>query len=281
MNKKALGRGLDALISSAETEEKGIKELKVNEIEPNLHQPRKQFDDEKIHQLAESIRQHGVVQPIIVRKDGNIYRIIAGERRWRASRLAGLHTIPVIIKDISNQQVMELALIENLQREDLNPIEESEAYEKLIKEYGMTQEEIARTVGKSRPAIANSLRLMGLCSLCKEWVIRGELTSGHARALLTVEDHENQQKLGKVIIDRKLNVRETERLIKDFLTGKKKKTVPPKNEIVVEIEDQLKSIFGTKVQLINNNKKGKIMIEYYSNDELDRILELMNKIDKK
>lgn len=275
--KKGLGKGLGALISSAETDETGIKEIRINEIEPNRGQPRKHFNDEKLEQLAESIRQHGVVQPLIVQREGNIYKIVAGERRWRASRLAGLHTVPVIVRDLSSKQVMEIALIENIQREDLNPIEEAEAYEKLMDEFGMTQEEISATVGKSRPAIANSLRLLYLQEKIKNRLIDGEITSGHARALLAIDNVELQIKAVEEIIKRGLSVRDTELLVKRLTTQKDKK----KKGIDVEyqaIEDRFREVFGTKVKIMNNKKNGKILIEYYSLDELDRIISLVEKL---
>lgn len=282
MIKKGLGKGLGALLESdANIDEKGLTELKINDIEPNAHQPRRKFDDEKLQQLSESIKEHGIVQPIIVRKENDIYRIVAGERRWRAARLAGLTTVPVVIKDISNRQLMEIALIENIQREDLNPIEEAEAFERLLKEYDMTQEELSKTVGKSRSAIANSIRLMNLCDEVKNFVINGELSNGHARTLIVIEDKEIQKKVAEEIIEKGLNVRQTENLVKRLLSFKPKDNKIIRNENYVEIEDRLKGIFGTKVQLVSNNKKGKILIEYYSNDELERILDLVSNIGKK
>jgi ParB family transcriptional regulator, chromosome partitioning protein len=281
MIKKGLGKGLGALIASDNTyNDTGIKELKINEVEPNINQPRKNFNDEKLIQLAESIKQHGIVQPIIVKKDNEVYRIVAGERRWRAARIAGLQYVPVIIKELSNKQVMEVALIENIQREDLNPIEEAEAYERLINEYSMTQEEISTTVGKSRSAIANSVRLLGLNEIIKDYVINGEISSGHARTLIGIEDQEQQKKIASEIIKKKLNVRETETLVKKIMSSKvKTKPIKYINDFI-EIEESLQNIFGTKVKLISNKKRGKIMIEYYSNDELDRIIELVAKIGR-
>lgn len=279
--KKGLGKGLSALITSAETDDNtGVKELRINEIEPNSGQPRKHFNDEKLAQLAESIRQHGVVQPLIVQRDGSTYKIVAGERRWRASRLAGLQTIPVIIRDLSSKQVMEIALIENLQREDLNPIEEAEAYEKLMDEYGMTQEEISVTVGKSRPAIANSVRLLTLQEKIRTMVISGDITSGHARTLLAIEDHELQLKAVDEIIKKGLSVRETELLVKRLTAQKnnKKKTTPDVE--YQAIEERFREVFGTKVKVMNNKKNGKILIEYYSMDELDRIINLVENMAK-
>ncbi|HHW00940.1 MAG TPA: ParB/RepB/Spo0J family partition protein [Clostridiaceae bacterium] len=280
MAKKALGRGLGALINTEENREENLTELKINEIEPNINQPRKNFDDEKLVQLAESIKQHGVVQPIVVKKEKNTYKIVAGERRWRAARIAGLKTIPVIIKDLTDKQLMEIALIENLQREDLNPIEEAEAYENLMKEYNMTQEEISKVVGKSRSAIANSIRLLGLVKEVRDLLISGEISSGHARALLAIENEELQIKAAKEIISRGLNVRETENLVKRYLKEKKEKTEKIKSEELIEIEEKFKDIFGTKVKITPNSKKGKIMIEYYSSDELERIIELIMGIGK-
>lgn len=278
--KKGLGKGLGALITSAETDDTGVRELRITDIEPNSSQPRKYFNDEKLSQLAESIKQHGVVQPLIVQREGDTFKIVAGERRWRASRLAGLQTVPAIVRDLSNKQVMEIALIENLQREDLNPIEEAEAYDRLITDFEMTQEEISATVGKSRPAIANSLRLLSLQEKIKTKLIGGEITSGHARALLSLSDNVIQLKAVEEIIKKELNVRDTELLVKRLT---KKKTEKKKESTDVEyraIEERFRGVFGTKVKIMNNKKNGKIMIEYYSLDELDRIISLVEKIEK-
>lgn len=276
--KKGLGKGLGALIASADTDEAGVIEIKINEIEPNSEQPRKYFNDEKLAQLAESIKLHGVVQPLIVQRNEDTYKIVAGERRWRAARIAGLQTIPVIIRDLSSKQVMEIALIENLQREDLNAIEEAEAYEKLMQEFGMTQEDISATVGKSRPAIANSVRLLTLQDKIKSRVINGDLSGGHARALLSIEDMNMQIKAADEITKKGLNVRDTELLVKRLLSQKSKKK---KNIVDAEyqvIEDKFREAFGTKVKIINGKKGGKILIEYYSINELDRIINLVENI---
>lgn len=281
MIKKGLGKGLGALISSADTTEStGVREMKINEIEPNAGQPRKYFNDEKLSQLAESIKLHGIVQPLIVKKEDDTYKIVAGERRWRAARLAGLETVPVIIKDLSSKQVMEIALIENIQREDLNPIEEAEAYERLIDEFGMTQEDIATAVGRSRPAIANAVRLLTLQDKLKNLVINGELSSGHARALLSIEDKALQLKASEEILSKDLNVREAEKLVKKVLSNKQKKAPRKLDEEYLAIEDKFREILGTKVKIIRNNKSGKIMIEYYSVDELERIVELIESLSR-
>ena len=279
--KKGLGRGLDALISSANTLDEGrsIVEIRINEVEPNIEQPRKVFDQEKLETLAESIKEHGVVQPIIVRKEGSRYIIVAGERRWRASKLAGLKTIPVIIKDLSTREVMEIALIENLQREDLNPIEEAEAYQKLMEEYEMTQEEVAKIVGKSRAAIANSVRLLTLTNEIKEMLLDGRITSGHARTLITIPDMERQNELAKEIVEKNLSVREIEKLaaLENKKSTPRKKPISKNNIEVINLEEKLRTAYGTKINLVRGKNKGKIVFEYYSNDEFDRIIDILLK----
>lgn len=273
MVKKGLGKGLGALIASeANDDNTGIIEIRINELEPNSDQPRKYFDDDKLVQLSDSIKQHGVIQPIIVKKHNNIYTIIAGERRWRAAKLAGLTKVPVLVKEYTDKQVMEIALIENLQREDLNPIEEADAYQRLIDEYHLTQEQISESLGKSRPAIANTLRLLNLPNSIKKFVISGDLSSGHARCLIVLSDEVKQQVAANYIIDNKLSVRETEKYIKKLMEDAPKK-VNKTNPDIIDIENKLKNILGTKVKLLAKNNKGKITIEYFSNDELDRIIE--------
>lgn len=282
MTKKGLGKGLGALISEASTDsnkEKGVLELGINEIEPNIDQPRKSFDEKALIQLSESIKVHGIVQPIIVKKEDDIYRIVAGERRWRAARLLDIKKVPVIVRDFSNKQVMEIALIENIQREDLNPIEEAEAYNRLLTDHNMTQEEISNSIGKSRPAIANSLRLLTLSESIKKFLISGQISSGHARALLSLENSEEQEIICKEIIEKNMNVRETEKLVRNIKNknkNTKKKVVNKESDYEFEkVEENLQNILGTKVKIINNNKKGKIMIEYYSKEELNRLIELI------
>lgn len=278
--KKGLGKGLGALITSEENDDNGVKEIRINDIEPNIDQPRKFFNDDKLAQLAESIKQHGVVQPLIVQREGNVYRIVAGERRWRAARIAGLQKVPVIVKELSSKQVMEIALIENIQREDLNPIEEAEAYEKLISEFGMTQEEVSNTVGRSRPAITNTIRLLSLQDVIKERLIGGEISSGHARALLSIESNEIQIKALEEIIKKELSVRETELLVKQLSVQKKPKKAKVEDVEYQAIEERFREVFGTRVRIMNNKKNGKILIEYYSPDELDRIINIVEGLSK-
>lgn len=279
INKRGLGKGLGALIpENEESDKNSIIEVKITDIEANDRQPRKAFDDEALTDLSESIKEHGVVQPIIVRKLGNGYQIIAGERRWRASRMAGKRTIPAIIKECSNLEVMELALIENLQREDLNSIEEALAYKSLIEEYNMTQEDISKKIGKSRPAIANSLRLLQLPQEIKNLIAEGKITQGHARALLAISGEKRQLEMAEKIIAEQLNVRQIEKMAKET-KAKKKKQAPLNNYQIeiIQLEERLKTVLGTKVTIQHKNNKGKIEIDYYSNEELDRILSILEK----
>ncbi len=282
--KKGLGKGLGALLDSDNIlqDSSGVSEISINEIEPNTNQPRKNFDQEKIRGLAESIQQHGVVQPIIVKKLDKGYSIIAGERRWRASKIAGLKTIPAIIKDMSSREIMEIALIENIQREDLNPIEEAEAYQKLMEEHGLTQESLSKLVGKSRAAIANSVRLLSLSEKVKEMLVDELLTPGHARTLITIDNAEKQGKIAGEIIEKRLSVRETEKFINEHIREREKKKKNPtlKDPAIIDMEEKLKSLLGTKVDLQHRLNKGKIIIEYYSNDEFDRIIDLITKNTK-
>lgn len=288
--KKALGRGLGAFFDDVPADSmnktskpdaesgNGIMQIKLRDIEPNPEQPRREFDKEKLEDLAQSIKEHGLIQPILVQKSKNgMYIIIAGERRWRASKLAGLSEVPCIEKDFSQREIMEIALIENLQREDLNPIEEAEGYQKLIDTFDLKQEEVADRVGKSRSAVANSLRLNNLCSEIKKMVISKDISQGHARALLPVSKKEDQLSLAKKIIEEGLNVRQTEKLVNMFLHEKPKKSKVKKDEnyesYFRELETSLSKSLGTKVLIKNGKNKGKIEIEYYSNKDLENILE--------
>jgi len=281
MAKKGLGKGLNVLFSeeNPSTIENGILELKITQIEPNKNQPRKTFDAEKLEILAESIKEHGLIQPIIVVKtESGSYSIVAGERRWRAAKKAGLSTIPVVVKDYSAQTVTEVALIENLQREDLNPIEEALGYRSLIDEYELTQEEISKRIGKSRSAIANSLRLLSLEDELQKYLISGEISEGHARAILSLNGLVLREFLLNRIIDDGLNVRQAEKLAKDLQKVKEER---PKEITVYDIElerikNKLEQGLGTKVKIQNGAKKGKIEIEYYGNEDLERILALFN-----
>lgn len=278
--KKGLGKGLGALLDSENilAGTSALSELRINDIIPNTGQPRKKFDQDKLKGLAESIKKHGVVQPIIVKKESNGYSIIAGERRWRAARIAGLQTIPAIVKDMSSLEIMETALVENLQREDLNPIEEAEAYQKLINEHGLTQENISKLVGKSRAYIANSVRLLSLSEKVREMIVEELLTPGHARTLITIEGEEKQNRLASYIAEKQLSVRETEEYVKKQNNKKdKNKRKPDIDPSILEVEEKLKSFLGTKVNLQHHKNKGKIIIEYYSNDEFDRIIDLLIK----
>lgn len=281
MPKKGLGRGLNSLFDEvpAEEESDNVVSLKINSIEPNKNQPRKQFDKEKLDALTESIREHGLIQPIIVVKNNDMYKIVAGERRWRAAKKAGLTEIPVVIRNYTDSEVAQIALIENLQREDLNPIEEAIGYQSLINDYNMTQEAVSSRIGKSRSAIANSIRLLSLDKPIQSKLISGEITSGHARALLSIENTDIRMTVLENIISKGLNVRQAEALAKQLQNAKPEKAKPTINEQVRaqldEIENGLSSRLGTKVKLIHNNKRGKIEIEYFGNDDLERILNLL------
>lgn len=282
MAKKGLGRGLGSLFEDNTPiveDNENIKTLKITLIEPNKNQPRRQFDKEKIDSLADSIKIHGVIQPILVVKRRDMYRIVAGERRWRAAKKAGLKEVPVIIGDYSDIEIAQIALIENLQRENLNPIEEALGYQSLIKDYNMTQEDISEKIGKSRSAVANSIRLLSLDENIRTKLIFGEISSGHARALLSIDDKEIRNAVLENIISKGLNVRQTEALAKQLQNTKPQSKPKVKDEQIqaeiISIENRLSSQFGTKVKLTHGDKKGKIEIEYYGNEDLDRILSLI------
>lgn len=296
--KKGLGKGLGNLIPESDKEaqktkvvEKVIEKkvivkepvetiVKINEVEPNKNQPRRTFDEDALLELAESIKQHGVIQPLIVKKRDKYYEIIAGERRWRAAKMAGLKEIPIVIKDLSDQEIMEVALIENIQREDLNPIEEAQAYQRLIKEYNYKQDELAERVSKSRVAVTNSMRLLKLDERVQKMIIDDMISAGHARALLAITDSEKQYTIAMKVFDEKLSVRETEKLIKNLDKQVKPKvnTTSENDFIYRDIENKLKESMGTKVIIHNkDNNKGKIEIEYYSQDDFERIVDILKK----
>lgn len=283
MAKKGLGKGLGALFTDENSIsiENGITELSILEIEPNKNQPRKTFDEDKLNALASSIQEHGLIQPIIVTKNPlGTYTIVAGERRWRAAKKAGLTKIPAVIKSYSNQTITEIALIENLQREDLNPIEEALGYKALIDEFDLTQEQISRRIGKSRSAIANSMRLLSLEDDLQKKIISGEISEGHARAALSLETGVLREFLINRIIQEGLNVRQAENLARELQKEPKPKKIVKSNsayDIELErVQEKLASKFGTKVKIQNQAKRGKIEIEYYGNEDLERILSLFN-----
>ena len=309
VKKRGLGRGLDALIPGAspskenrtEDENKAsqaaktkadtkdpnniedILEIDIRKIEPNRSQPRKVFDEDTIEELADSIKQFGVLQPLIVQKKDGYYEIVAGERRWRASKLAGLKKLPVIVREYEEKERVKISLIENIQREDLNPIEEAKAYEQLRKEYGLKQEEIANSVSKSRAAVTNTMRLLKLDDRVQKMILENLISSGHGRALLILEDKDKQYEIALQILDENLNVRDTEKLVKKIIkqidTPPVSKEEEKKDEMVAFFENKMKEIIGSKVSIKEKkNHKGKIEIEYYSKEELERIIDLIQSI---
>ena len=303
VKRNGLGKGLDSLIpnksdkltkpetkkNNSETKvspAKKVKEdpktseilLKINQVEPNRDQPRKEFDEDALLELADSIKQFGILQPLLVQKKKDYYEIIAGERRWRAAKLAGLKEVPVLIKSYTDQEIVEISLIENIQRENLNPIEEAMAFKRLLEEFHLKQDEVAERVSKSRTAVTNSMRLLKLSDKVQQMIIDDMISTGHARALLAIEDEEQQYLLATKIFDEKLSVRETEKLVKSLKNPKKevKKITPEHQFIYNDIAEKMKSIMGTKVNInAKANGKGKIEIEYYSEEELERIYDLM------
>lgn len=300
VKKKGLGKGLDSLIpdnkpakKNTETVQKveekkeemknGVQMMKISMIEPNREQPRKKFEEDALLELADSIKLHGVLQPLLVRKIKDYYEIIAGERRWRAAKLAGIKEVPVIVKEYSEQEIVEIRLIENIQRENLNPIEEAMAFKKLLEEFQLKQDEVADRVSKSRTAVTNSMRLLKLDDKVQQMIIDEMISTGHARALLAIDDKKLQYELANRIFDEKLSVRETEKLVKEIKNPKKpkeKKVV--ENEFVYkDLENRMKEVMGTKVSIASkSNGKGKIEIEYYSEKELERMFEMIMTIGK-
>ncbi len=288
MAARGLGKGLDTLIPSSlndsfkkdskekESSKSGETTLKLSLIEPNREQPRKNFDEDSLMELAESIKQFGVLQPIVVQDRKNYYEIIAGERRWRAAKIAGLKEVPVIIKNLSDQEIVEISLIENIQRENLNPIEEAQAYKRLLTEFNLKQDEVAERVSKSRTAVTNSMRLLKLSDEVQQMVIDEMISTGHARALLAIENPEEQYTIAQKIFDEKLSVREVEKLVKNL--NKPEKPKKEENQslkaIYQDIEEKLKQRFGTKVSINSKeNGAGKVEIEFYNHEDLDRLME--------
>lgn len=295
--KRGLGKGLDSLIptnvmmesevkhatvstaSSAEEGKDGTLMVKLSKVEPNREQPRKNFDEDSLQELAESLKQFGMLQPILVQNRGDYYEIIAGERRWRAAKIAGLKEVPVIVRELTDQEIVEISLIENIQREDLNPIEEAQAYKRLLTEFHLKQDEVAERVSKSRTAVTNSMRLLKLCDEVQKMVVDDMISTGHARALISIEDPEEQYLIAQKIFDEKLSVREVEKLVKD-LHKPPKPPKPPKEEnktlqaIYQEISERLKQSLSTKVSVsAKQNGAGKIEIEFYNHEDLERLLE--------
>ena len=300
IKKKGLGKGLDSLIpdnksmksvTSEKTVESkedaaaksGVQVMKINEVEPNRDQPRKNFDEDARLELSDSIKQFGVLQPLLVRKRKDYYEIIAGERRWRAAKLAGVKEVPVIEKEYTDQEILEIGLIENIQRENLNPIEEAIAYKRLLEEFNLKQDEVAERVSKSRTAVTNSMRLLKLSDKVQQMIIDDMISTGHARALLAIDDPELQYTLANKIFDEKLSVRETEKLVKEIKNPKKPKEKKPvaNSFIYQDLEEKMKSVFGTKVSIASKGKgKGKIEIEYYSDDELEHLFDMVMSIKR-
>ena len=307
--KSGLGRGLDALFpektvqskpktvktvkeekkvavdtkkSSQQETSNGERMMKISMIVPNREQPRKKFDEDALQELSESIKQYGILQPLLVSDKKDYYEIVAGERRWRAAKMAGLKEVPVVVKEFSTQEIVEISLIENIQREDLNPVEEAMAYKRLIDEFHLKQDEIAERVSKSRTAVTNSMRLLKLDSRVQQMMVDEMISAGHARAILAISDPEQQYNAAMKVFDEKLSVRETEKLVKSILTPTKKKPVvsnPTEDAIYESLEEKMKGITGTRVFIHRKkNNKGKIEIEYYSRDDLDRIIDLFESI---
>ena len=304
VKRNGLGKGLDSLIpnkndkvakASVKTEELRKKTdeipsktgeimVKINQVEPNRDQPRKDFDEDALMELADSIKQFGILQPLIVQKKNDYYEIIAGERRWRAAKIAGVKEVPIIVKEFSDQEIVEISLIENIQRENLNPIEEAMAYKRLLEEFNLKQDEVAERVSKSRTAVTNSMRLLKLSPRVQQMIVDDMISTGHARALLAIDDEEQQFILANRIFDEKLSVREIEKIVKDLKNPKKeiKKTKIEQTFVYENIEEQMKNIIGTKVSVNPKaNGKGKIEIEYYSEEELERIYDLIMTIKDK
>lgn len=257
--------------------------MKINEVEPNRDQPRKNFDEDALLELSDSIKQFGVLQPLLVRKRKDYYEIIAGERRWRAAKLAGVKEVPVIVKEYTDQEILEIGLIENIQRENLNPIEEAIAFKRLLEEFNLKQDEVAERVSKSRTAVTNSMRLLKLSDKVQQMIIDDMISTGHARALLAIDDPELQYTLANKIFDEKLSVRETEKLVKEIKNPKKpkEKKVMENAFIYQDLEEKMKGVFGTKVSIASKGKgKGKIEIEYYSDDELEHLFDMMMSIKR-
>lgn len=294
---RGLGKGLDSLIPVSSSAQKGSTEskaadkreeqgqetmVKITKVEPNREQPRKKFDEDALQELADSIKQYGVISPILVQDRKTYYEIVAGERRWRAAKLAGLKEVPVIIKNFTEQEIVEISLIENIQRENLNPIEEAQAYKRLLTEFNLKQDEVAERVSKSRTAVTNSMRLLKLCEEVQQMIIDDMISTGHARALISIEDPEQQYTIAQRVFDEKLSVRDVEKLVKNLNKPEKvKKEIPEDKSLEIiyqDLEEKMKQILGTKVSITSKgNGSGKMEIEFYNHDDLDRIIEMISK----
>lgn len=281
MSKKfGLGKGLDALIPSEGKSKNDNLLIPINKIKSNSQQPRKAFDNESIIELAESIKHHGIIQPLILKQSGDDYVIIAGERRWRAAKMVGIKEVPAIIMELTDKEILEVSLIENIQREDLNPIEEAMSYKKLLEDFNITQDDLSKRIGKSRSTITNSIRLTNLDERVQEYLIEGVLSEGHGRTLLAVKDNDLQYELAQRVIDDGISVRELERIIKNINNekdkNKNKRTEKELNPYYKDVVNKLQNYFGTKVSLCNKKNKGLIEIEYYSEEDLQRIIDIIN-----
>lgn len=275
MSRKALGRGLKALIPQGEPDAVGVQEVPLASIRPNPDQPRRRFEEEPLNELADSIKSHGVLEPLIVRPIGSGYEIVVGERRWRASQIAGLTTVPAMVRDLSEREAMELALVENLQREDLNPIEEAEAYQRLLDEFGLTQEDVAQRVGKERSTVANRLRLLGLRGKSRTWLEEGRLSAGHAKVLLSLTNESQRTAVATKIVEEALSVRQTEELVKRAQSRtrtKPKSSGADQDPHWAEFEDEFRRVLGTKVNVVRRGQRGRIEIEFYGEEDIERIL---------
>ena len=277
---KGLGRGLDALFGDEQASSAAPQGIRLSDIEPNPRQPRQDFDPAALEELAQSIRENGVITPITLRKTGDTYQIIAGERRWRASRMAGLHEIPAVVLDVDENTAYALALIENLQREDLNPMEEAEGYRRLTQELGLTQEQAARRVGISRPAVANALRLLSLPKAVAALLRDKEISAGHARALLPLEDPERMEQAAKTVIGQQLSVRQTELLVKRLLSQPKDAPEKQPDIYVADLERAMEALTGHRIAIQPGAKKGRVVIEYYGNEDLEAVCDALNSIKK-
>ena len=277
---KGLGRGLDALFGDEQASSAAPQGIRLSDIEPNPRQPRQDFDPAALEELAQSIRENGVITPITLRKTGDTYQIIAGERRWRASRMAGLHEIPAVVLDVDENTAYALALIENLQREDLNPMEEAEGYRRLTQELGLTQEQAARRVGISRPAVANALRLLSLPKAVAALLRDKEISAGHARALLPLEDPERLEQAAKTVIGQQLSVRQTELLVKRLLSQPKDAPEKQPDIYVADLERAMEALTGHRIAIQPGAKKGRVVIEYYGNEDLEAVCDALKSIKK-